>query len=100
MQRLRPAFVLAMAAASAASACAATPARPAAVIAYRDLDLRSPEDRQRLSDRIDKVANELCRKEAEDRQLGEHFNRFNPTWCVRPTRKSIAASLPASAGKI
>ncbi len=67
MPCLRPAFVLAVAAASAASACAATPARPAAVISYGDLDLRSPEDRQRLNDRIDKVANELCRKEAEDR---------------------------------
>ncbi|MBE1527117.1 UrcA family protein [Sphingopyxis sp. OAS728] len=100
MPCLRPAFVLAMAVASAASACAATPARPAAVIAYRDLDLRSPEDRQRLNDRIDKVANELCRKEAEDRQLGEHFNRFNPGWCVKPTRKAIAATLPADARKI
>lgn len=100
MPFLRPAFVLAMAAASAASACAATPARPAAVISYGDLDLRSPEGRQQLNDRIDKAANELCRKEAEDRQLGEHFNRFNPGWCVKPTRNAIVAALSADAPKI
>ncbi len=100
MRYMRPAFILALSSAVAGSACAASPTRPAAAIAYRDLDMQSPEQRRILNDRIDKVALELCRKEAEARRLGEHFNRFNPGWCVRPTRKSIAASLPASLGKI
>jgi len=100
MRCTRPVSTLALCAAFAASACAASPARPAAVIAYQDLDLSSPEERRVLGARIDRVALELCRKEADERQLGEHFNRFNPGWCVRPTRKAIAASLPASVGKI
>lgn len=100
MRSTLPGSALALCGALAASACTASPARPAAVIAYHDLDLGSPEERRVLGARIDGVALELCRQEAEERQLGEHFNRFNPGWCVRPTRKAIAASLPASLGKI
>ena len=69
-------FIAAFSSAIAAPACAASSERPAAVIAYGDLDMRSPEQRQILISRIDRVAFELCRKEAETRRLGEHFNRF------------------------
>jgi len=100
MRCTQPASIFALSCAFAASACAASPTPPVAVIAYKDLDLRSPDQRRILSARIDEVVVRLCRKEADERRLGEHFNRFNPAWCMRPTRKSVTASLPASVGKI
>ncbi len=99
MHRRFSTFIAAFSSAISAPACAAWSERPAAVIAYRDLDMRSPEQRQILISRIDRVAFELCRQEAETRRLGEHFNRFNPGWRVQPTRKSIKASLPENLGR-
>ncbi|HWT42629.1 MAG TPA: UrcA family protein [Sphingopyxis sp.] len=80
--------------------CAAQQTQPLAVISYRDLDLASPRDQKILRERIDRVVVALCEQEAEERQLGQGFNRFDPGWCVRPTRKSIERALPRAAGRL
>lgn len=79
--------------------CATQQAQPLAVISYRDLDLASPRDREILRERINRVAVALCEQEAQERRLGQGFNRVDPGWCVWPTRKSIERTLPRAAGE-
>lgn len=74
--------------------CAAHQTEPVVTIVYHDLDLASSQDRHILQERVARAALALCEREAEQRQLGPSFNRFNPSWCLRPTRKSIEKQLP------
>lgn len=78
--------------------CAAQQAQPLAVISYRDLDLASPRDQEILRERIDRVTIALCEQEAEERQLGQRFNRFDPGWCVRPASRSSGPCLARRVG--
>lgn len=98
MRALRHGWVL-PAVLTFASCAGADRTEPVMTVVYRDLDLASAHDRQTLDERVARATHALCEREAEERQLGPAFNRFNRLWCIEPTRKSIVRALSAAMRK-